>query len=159
MAGLATPWDRASAHRGAIVDGPGITILDDTYNASPPAMVAALEVLGTLPGRPVAVLGEMRELGPGHEDGHRAVGAAAAAVVAELVVVGPAAAGIAAGALAAGLDPRRVHAVGDRDEAVAVLRTILRPGDAVLVKASRGAALEAVVDALRTGVPAGEAAP
>ncbi len=158
-AGLATPWDRASAHRGVIVDGPGITILDDTYNASPPAMIAALEVLGTLPGRPVAVLGEMRELGPGHEEGHRTVGAAAAAVVAELVVVGPAAAGIAAGAVAAGLDPRRIHAAGDRDEAVAVLRAIVRPGDAVLVKASRGAALETVVEALRTGVPAEEAGP
>jgi UDP-N-acetylmuramoyl-tripeptide--D-alanyl-D-alanine ligase len=158
-AGLATPWDRASAHRGAIVDGPGITILDDTYNASPRAMVAALEVLATLPGRPVAVLGEMRELGSGHEDGHRAVGAAAARVVAELVVVGTAAAGIAVGAVAAGLEPRRVHAVGDRDEAVAVLRAILRPGDAVLVKASRGAALETVVEALRTVVPAGESTP
>jgi UDP-N-acetylmuramoyl-tripeptide--D-alanyl-D-alanine ligase len=101
----------------------------------------------------------MRELGPGHEDGHRAVGAAAARVVAELIVVGTAAAGIAAGAIAAGLDPRRVHAVGDRDEVVAVLRTILRPGDAVLVKASRGAALETVVEALRAGVRAGEPAP
>jgi len=158
-AGLATPWERASPHRGVIVDGPGITILDDTYNASPAAMVAALEVLATLPGRPVAVLGEMRELGPGHDDGHRAVGAAAARVVAELVVVGAPASGIAAGAVAAGLDPRRVHAVGDRAEAVAVLRTILRPGDAVLVKASRGAALETVVEALRAGVRAGDAAP
>jgi UDP-N-acetylmuramoyl-tripeptide--D-alanyl-D-alanine ligase len=158
-AGLATPWDRASAHRGVIVDGPGITILDDTYNASPPAMVAALEVLATLPGRPVAVLGEMRELGPGHDEGHRSVGTAAGRVAAELVVVGPAAAGIAAGALAAGLDPGRVHTAGDRDEAVAVLRTILRPGDAVLVKASRGAALETIVEALRAGVGAGESVP
>jgi len=158
-AGLATPWDRASAHRGVIVEAPGLTILDDTYNASPGAMVAALDVLATLPGRPVAVLGEMRELGSGHEDGHRAVGAAAARVAAELVVVGTPAAGIATGAVAAGLDPSRVHAVGDRDEAVAVLRTILRWGDAVLVKASRGAALETVVEALRAGVAAGERAP
>ena len=158
-AGLATPWDRASAHRGVVVDGPGITILDDTYNASPRSMVAALEVLGTLPGRPVAVLGEMRELGPGHEDGHRAVGAAAARVVAELVVVGTAAAGIALGAVAAGLAPSRVHAVGDRGEAVAVLRAIVRPGDVVLVKASRGVALETVVEALRAGIPAGESVP
>lgn len=158
-AGLATPWGRASAHRGALVDAPGLTILDDTYNASPPAMVAALEVLSTLPGRPVAVLGEMRELGVSHEEGHRAVGAAAARVVAELVVVGMAAAGIAAGAVAAGLDPLRVHAVADRDEAIAMLWTLLRPGDAVLVKASRGAALEAVVDALRVGVGAAEPAP
>ena len=165
VAGLAAPWGLASAHRGALVDAPGITILDDTYNASPPAMIAALELLATLPGRPVAVLGEMRELGPGHEDGHRAVGAAAARVAAELVVVGSAAAGIAAGAVAAGMDPLRVHAVRDRDEAVALLRALLRRGDAVLVKASRGAELEAVVEALRAGLgpaePAGrrEAAP
>ena len=158
-AGLATPWGLASAHRGALVDAPGLTILDDTYNASPPAVVAALEVLATLPGRPVAVLGEMLELGVAHDEGHRAVGAVAARVAAELVVVGGGAAGIAAGAVAAGLDPLRVHLVADRDEAIALLRGLLRPGDAVLVKASRGAALEAVVDALRPGVGAGELAP
>jgi UDP-N-acetylmuramoyl-tripeptide--D-alanyl-D-alanine ligase len=157
-AGLATPWGRASAHRGVVVEAPGLTILDDTYNSSPPAVVAALEVLATLPGRPVAVLGEMRELGAGHEAGHRAVGAAAARVAAELVVVGPAAAGIAAGAVVAGLDPLRVHVVADRFGAIALLRTLLRPGDAVLVKASRGAALEAVVDALRAGVSTAEPA-
>ncbi|MFH1475218.1 MAG: UDP-N-acetylmuramoylalanyl-D-glutamate--2,6-diaminopimelate ligase, partial [Chloroflexota bacterium] len=84
--------------------------------------------------------------------------AAAARVAAELVVVGPAAAGIAAGAVAAGLDPGRVHAVADRGQAVAVLRTLLRPGDAVLVKASRGAALETVVDALRAGIGTPEGA-
>jgi len=158
-AGLATPWGLASAHRGALVDAPGLTILDDTYNASPPAVVAALEVLATLPGRPVAVLGEMLELGAAHDEGHLTVGAAAARVAAELVVVGGGAAGIAAGAVAAGLDPLRVHLVADRDEAIALLRGLLRPGDAVLVKASRGAALEAVVDALRPGVGAGELAP
>ena len=123
-----------------------------------PPLVAALEVLATLPGRPIAVLGEMRELGPAHDEGHREVGAAAARVAAELVVVGQAAAGIAAGAVAAGLDPLRIHAVADRDEAVTLLRTVLRPGDAVLVKASRGAALETVVDALRAGVAAAEPA-
>ncbi|HSW43791.1 MAG TPA: UDP-N-acetylmuramoyl-tripeptide--D-alanyl-D-alanine ligase [Patescibacteria group bacterium] len=158
-AGLALPWERASAHRGTVLEAPGLTILDDTYNASPPSMVAALEVLASLPGRPVAVLGDMRELGPGHDESHRAVGAAAAGVAAELVVVGAAAAGIASGAVAAGLDARRVHSVADRAEAVDLLRTLLRPGDAVLVKASRGAALETVVDALRAGVEAREPAP
>ncbi len=150
-AGLATPWGRASAHRGLLVEAPGLLILDDTYNASPPAMLAALDVLATLPGRPVAVLGEMRELGPLHEAGHREVGRAAARVASELVVVGAPATGIAQAALAAGLDPARVHAVADRDAALAVLRSILRPGDAVLVKASRGAALESIVEALAAG--------
>jgi UDP-N-acetylmuramoyl-tripeptide--D-alanyl-D-alanine ligase len=150
--GLAEPWERSSPHRGAIVEAPGLTILDDTYNASPAAVVAALEVLASLPGRPVAVLGEMRELGALHERGHREVGAAAARVAAELVVVGAAAAGIAAGAAAGGLEPARIHRAADREAAVAILRAILHPGDAVLVKASRAAALEKVVDALRAGI-------
>ncbi len=151
-AGLAAPCGRASAHRGALVAAPGLTILDDTYNASPMSTIAALEVLASLPGRPVAVLGEMRELGALHEAGHREVGAAAARVAAELVVVGAGAVGIAAGAIEAGLRPSRVHGAADRDDALRILRGILRPGDAILVKASRGAALESLVDALRDGI-------
>jgi UDP-N-acetylmuramoyl-tripeptide--D-alanyl-D-alanine ligase len=118
-------------------------------------MLAALEVLASLPGRPVAVLGEMLELGAAHDDGHRAVGEAAAGVVGELVVVGEGAAAIAAGARGAGLAPRAVHAVPDRAAALECLAGILRPGDVVLVKASRGAALESIVEALRAGVPGG----
>jgi UDP-N-acetylmuramoyl-tripeptide--D-alanyl-D-alanine ligase len=159
-AGLAEPWERSSPHRGALVEAPGLTILDDTYNASPGAVVAALDALASLPGRPVAVLGEMLELGPLHEAGHRDAGAAAARTVAELVVVGAGAAGIAAGAAAAGLPAERIHRAADREAALAILRSILRPGDAVLVKASRGAALESIVDALRAGVGGvGERAP
>jgi UDP-N-acetylmuramoyl-tripeptide--D-alanyl-D-alanine ligase len=153
-AGLATGWASASAHRGAIVEAPGLTILDDTYNASPPAVLAALEVLASLPGRPVAVLGEMLELGDAHAASHRVVGEAAGHGVSELVVVGDGARGIADGAVAAGLAASRVHRVSDRAAAIEILRAILRPGDAVLVKASRGAALESIVDALRAGIPA-----
>ncbi len=72
----------------------------------------------------------------------------AAGVVAELVVVGVGAAGIADGAEAAGLDPARIHRLPDRRAAIAALPRILRAGDVVLVKASRGAALEEVADAL-----------
>jgi UDP-N-acetylmuramoyl-tripeptide--D-alanyl-D-alanine ligase len=153
-AGLATGWASASAHRGAIVEAPGLTILDDSYNASPPAVLAALEVLASLPGRPVAVLGEMLELGDAHAASHRVVGEAAGRGVTELVVVGDGARGIADGAVAAGLVASHVHRVSDRAAAIEVLRAILRPGDAVLVKASRGAALESIVDALRAGIPA-----
>ena len=152
-AGLATDWAAASAHRGAIVTAPGLTILDDTYNASPPAVLAALEVLVSLPGRHVAVLGEMLELGDAHGPGHRSVGAAAGRAVAELIVVGPGARGIAEGAMAAGLATAHVRHVPDAGAAIELLRLVLRPGDAVLVKASRGAALDAIVDALRAGIP------
>ena len=153
-AGLATGWAAASPHRGSIVEAPGLTILDDSYNASPASMLAALELLASLPGRPVAVLGEMLELGDAHVPGHRAVGEAAGRAVAELVVVGPGAAGIAEGGIAAGMAPARVHLVPDREAAIALLPSLLRPGDVVLVKASRGAALEAIVDVLRAGITA-----
>jgi UDP-N-acetylmuramoyl-tripeptide--D-alanyl-D-alanine ligase len=152
-AGLATGWAAASPHRGSIIEAPGLTILDDSYNASPPAVLAALEVLGSLPGRPVAVLGEMLELGEAHAAGHRTVGEAAGRAVSELVVVGPGAAGIADGAIAAGMAPSCVHLVPDREASIALLPSLLLPGDAVLVKASRGAAFEAIVEALRAGIP------
>ncbi len=153
-AGLASDWASASAHRGVVVAAPGLTILDDTYNASPPAVLAALEVLVSLPGRPVAVLGEMLELGDAHAESHRFVGEAAGRGVAELVVVGPGAAGIAEGAVAAGMAASHVHHVRDRAAAIALLPSVLQRGDVVLVKASRGAALESIVDALRAGIVA-----
>ena len=81
-------------------------------------MVAALDVLAGLPGRRVAVLGEMLELGEGHESGHRAVGEAAAATVDLLVVVGEAATGIAEGAVDAGLDPSRITQCADSEAAL-----------------------------------------
>ena len=152
-AGLATGWVSVSPHRGTIVEAPGLTILDDTYNASPPAVLAALQVLASLPGRPVAVLGEMLELGDAHAASHRTVGDAAGRAAAELVVVGDGARGIAEGALSSGLAAAHVHAASDRTAAIEVLRSILRPGDVVLVKASRGVALETIVDALRAGIP------
>jgi len=64
-------------HRSAIVRARGLTIVDDAYNASPGSMRAALDLLAGLPGRHVAVLGEMRELGDAHEAAHRAIGAVA----------------------------------------------------------------------------------
>jgi UDP-N-acetylmuramoyl-tripeptide--D-alanyl-D-alanine ligase len=145
-AGLRGGWH--APHRDQIVRAGSLTILDDSYNASPASMIAALELLATLPGRHVAVLGEMRELGEAHDRGHREVGAAAAGLADVVVVVGEGAAGIAAGAASLG---EAVVAVPDRDAALAVLREILRPGDAILVKASRGAELESLVESLAGG--------
>lgn len=158
---LAGGW--GAAHRAEIIDVGRYRILDDAYNASPPSMLAALEVLAALPGRPVAVLGEMLELGPLSEAGHRDVGEAAGRIVAELVVVGPRARAIADGAADAGLAADRLHRVEDRAEALAVLRDIVRDGDVVLVKASRGAALDLLVADLRADAgldePAGSGSP
>jgi UDP-N-acetylmuramoyl-tripeptide--D-alanyl-D-alanine ligase len=145
--GLGRGW--SAPHRTELVRAGGVTIVDDSYNASPGSVTAALELLAGLPGRRVAVLGEMLELGDAHETGHRAVGGAAANVVELLVVVGDGARQIAAGARDAGLAPDRVIRVANRDAALDALRPRLRDGDVVLVKASRGVALDLLVDALR----------
>jgi UDP-N-acetylmuramoyl-tripeptide--D-alanyl-D-alanine ligase len=144
--GLALGW--SAPHRSQVVRAGGVTIVDDAYNASPGSVAAALELIAGLPGRRIAVLGEMLELGAEHESGHRQAGEAAAAVVDRLVVVGDGARGIAAGAIAAGLDPAAVSTVADRADALDVLRRDLTTGDVVLVKASRGVALDLLVDDL-----------
>jgi len=150
VAALARGW--SAPHRGAIVRAGGVTIVDDAYNASPASVEAALELLAGLPGRRFAVLGEMLELGKEEEEGHERVGAAAAAVVDRLVVVGDGAAGIDRGARKAGIPPDRSEVVADRRAALDRLLELLRPGDVVLVKASRGIALELLVDDLRAAL-------
>jgi UDP-N-acetylmuramoyl-tripeptide--D-alanyl-D-alanine ligase len=144
---LARGW--AAPHRVELVRLRGVTVIDDSYNASPGSVTAALDLLAGLPGRRVAVLGEMLELGDAHEAGHRAVGEAAGRIVDLLIVVGAGAGGIAAGALDAGLDAGRIHLVPDAGAALDAVRPRLRDGDSVLVKASRGIELDRVVDGLR----------
>jgi UDP-N-acetylmuramoyl-tripeptide--D-alanyl-D-alanine ligase len=146
VAALAGGW--AAPHRGRVVSAGGITIIDDTYNASPASMVAALELLSGLPGRRVAVLGGMLELGDLAEAGHREVGRAAAGTCALLCVVGAGAEGIAAGAAEAGMPADRIVRTSNRGDAETRLEALLRPGDVVLVKASRGIELELLVEAL-----------
>jgi UDP-N-acetylmuramoyl-tripeptide--D-alanyl-D-alanine ligase len=129
----------------------GVTVLDDTYNASPDSVRAALDMLQelTTEGRGIAVLGPMLELGDFAADEHRAIGeAVAAAGVAVLVTVGELAAEIAYGAERAGQPAGTVHRTATNAEALAVLRETLSPGDAVLVKGSRAAAMEDIVRGL-----------
>ncbi|HVA85961.1 MAG TPA: UDP-N-acetylmuramoyl-tripeptide--D-alanyl-D-alanine ligase [Candidatus Saccharimonadales bacterium] len=140
---------RVSEHRGELIVAGPIRLLDDTYNASPRSVRAALDLLATLPGRHVAVLGEMLELGDAGPAGHLEVGEAAAATADLLVVVGAGAHGIAEGARAAGLPADRTAMVPDCDAAAVLLADWLRPGDVVLLKASRGVAMERLVEELR----------
>jgi UDP-N-acetylmuramoyl-tripeptide--D-alanyl-D-alanine ligase len=144
--GLAGGW--AAPHRVQLVRLGAVTLVDDTYNASPRSVVAALELLAGLPGRRAAVLGEMLELGDASDEGHRVVGEAAARTVDWLVVVGSGARRIGDGAIAAGLDPARVVRVADADAAREAVLPRLRDGDVVLVKASRGIGLDRLVDGL-----------
>ena len=123
----------------------GVTVVNDAYNANPESMRAALAALAGLPGsRRIAVLGAMGELGPDAAAEHERLGRDAAAAGVDLVVaVGADAVGIADGASAAGrrAGEESVH-VPDRAAARELLAQLLRPGDVVLVKASRSYGLE-----------------
>ncbi|MFZ0435159.1 MAG: UDP-N-acetylmuramoyl-tripeptide--D-alanyl-D-alanine ligase [Chthoniobacterales bacterium] len=126
----------------------GATILDDTYNANPESMVAALETLGAVPvnGRKVAVLGRMGELGPHAAAGYERVGRKAAKTVQTLICVGEEASAMAEAAKAAGHDDART--VADHAAAAEMLSGMIQPGDLVLLKASRSARLEQILQQL-----------
>ena len=130
-----------------VLPGPnGSTMLDESYNASPASMLAALDLLAQLPGRRVALLGDMLELGAMEEDGHRRVGERAASACDVLLVVGPRASTVALAARDAGAeDVRQLDSTGD---AINALQKDVGPGDHILVKASRAMAFEEVVAAL-----------
>jgi UDP-N-acetylmuramoyl-tripeptide--D-alanyl-D-alanine ligase len=135
------------------VQGPnGSLILDDTYNAAPPSVIAALNLLEDLDGRKVAVLGDMLELGAYEEEGHRLVGARAAEVADLLITVGERARWIAEEAVLAGMDAAKVETVGEASEALALLQTELQEQDVVLVKASRGIQLDLIVSELEAAL-------
>lgn len=130
------------------VPGPnGSLLIDDTYNASPASMTAALRVLAEQPGRRIAALGDMLELGAVEEICHRRLGAEAAAVADVLFTVGTRSRWTAEAARAAGA--RDVRECADKAALAAALRDELRPGDVALLKGSRGLALETVVAELR----------
>jgi UDP-N-acetylmuramoyl-tripeptide--D-alanyl-D-alanine ligase len=133
----------------------GVTVINDAYNANPDSMRAALKTLASLgrsggpARRTVAVLGEMRELGETSREEHDVIGRLAVRLdIGQLLVVGEEARPIHLGACLEGSWGEESVFVADHQEALAWLRSHLRPGDAVLVKASRGAALERVAEAL-----------
>jgi UDP-N-acetylmuramoyl-tripeptide--D-alanyl-D-alanine ligase len=142
---LAEMADRAasigfSRFRGERIElGDGIVLVNDCYNANPVSMRAALDHLATLGApRTVAVLGEMAELGPGAAAFHREIGEHARTAGVDLL--------LGVGLAARDYDPDQL--VADPSEAAELLAAWTQPGDAVLVKGSRSAGLEAVADQL-----------
>jgi UDP-N-acetylmuramoyl-tripeptide--D-alanyl-D-alanine ligase len=123
----------------------GATILDDSYNASPASMIAALDLLSEMNGRRIAVLGGMLELGSYAEEGHRVVGRRAAQTASILLAVGELGKLMAQEALQSGMEQQNVLCAADVAEAVQRLGGLLTRGDFVLVKASHGVALDQVV--------------
>src|SRR5438128_124818 len=125
----------------------GVQFLDDSYNANPDSMKAALRTLVELDadGKRIAVLGEMRELGEESERGHREVGETAAALkIDQLIAIGDVAAAIADAARHAGM--RKTTVVNSTSEAADLLRETAAPGDLILIKGSRAARTEEVIE-------------
>ena len=138
----------------------GVQFLDDSYNANPDSMKAALRTLIELDtsGKRIAVLGEMRELGEQSAHGHREVGEAAAEFrIDHLIAVGANAAPIAEAARAAGL--QNAATARSTSEAAELLGEIVAPGDLVLIKGSRAARTELVLEEFARRQPAEGVAP
>ena len=135
----------------------GVTVVNDAYNANPDSMRAALKTLATMararPGaRSWALLGEMKELGPDSAVEHDAIGRLAVRLnISQTVAIGEGAAAIHSGAAMEGSYAGESVAVADPAEALAFVRAGVRPGDVVLVKASRSVGLETLAAALLAG--------
>lgn len=133
----------------------GTVVLNDTYNANPSSVEAALEALRRMPGRLVVVLGAMWELGDEGRRAHREIGERVASLGADLLVtLGDLGDEIAAGARDAGMDDAAVHVCSTHRDAAEVVARNRQPGDVVLVKGSRGMKMEEVIRLLRGAVGA-----
>jgi len=137
---------RNLAGRQEIFEAKGVTIIKDCYNAGPESMKAALTVLGKRPGRHVAVLGDMLELGACTQAEHYRVGRIAAEVTDLLFAYGPNGDRVISGAITGGMPDSRAMAFRDHDKLAAVLKRMAKPGDVILFKGSRGMHMERALE-------------
>ena len=137
---------RNMAGRQEILEIRGCTVIKDCYNAGPESMAAALNVLGHKPGRHIAVLGDMLELGVCTQAEHYRIGRIAAEKADVLMAYGPNAPRVIGGAITGGMNDRCAKAYDDQKKLSEALGRIARPGDAILVKGSRGMHMERVLD-------------
>ncbi|MBN1303931.1 MAG: UDP-N-acetylmuramoyl-tripeptide--D-alanyl-D-alanine ligase [Anaerolineales bacterium] len=126
----------------------GALLLDDTYNASPESMLAALNLLSELDGRKIAVLGDMLELGQYERQGHEMVGARASQLTDILITIGPRAHIIAQAAKKSGMNKSNIREEEELEPITRWLQENLTARDAVLIKGSRGLHLDKIVSAL-----------
>ena len=137
---------RNMAGRQEILEIRGCTVIKDCYNAGPESMAAALNVLGHKPGRHIAVLGDMLELGVCTQAEHYRIGRIAAEKADVLMAYGPNAPRVIGGAITGGMNDRCAKAYDDQKKLSEALSRIARPGDVILVKGSRGMHMERVLD-------------
>ena len=149
-AGAALREFRPLSMRSLILEKRGVRVIDDCYNANPGSVRAALDLTADIPvpGRRVAVLGDMLELGEASASLHEGIGRHAAGRVDVLLGTGALSAHTVRGAREAGLDEGRALHFEDRAGLMQHLEQEVSAGDLVLVKGSRGMALESIVEAL-----------
>ncbi|HJV34778.1 UDP-N-acetylmuramoyl-tripeptide--D-alanyl-D-alanine ligase [Geomonas sp.] len=147
-----TPYDK----RFQLEEVGGVILIDDSYNANPASMAAALRTLKEVreEGRAAAALGDMLELGEGSEQAHRELGKLAAGCVERLYLLGQLAGEVAKGALEGGLSQENVLVAKDHDEIASALTSWLQAGDCALFKGSRGMRMELVARAVRAALAA-----
>jgi UDP-N-acetylmuramoyl-tripeptide--D-alanyl-D-alanine ligase len=130
----------------------GVSVVDDTYNSSPVSAKAALALFNELPktGRRIAVLGDMLELGDYAKTGHRDVGKACVDAALDLLItVGPLSRHIWEGALEKGFPDAEIIEYPDSESAAKAVSVLIKPGDTILIKGSRGMRMERIVRALQ----------
>ena len=137
---------RNMAGRQETFEASGYTIIKDCYNAGPESMAAALEVLGSKPGRRIAVLGDMLELGHCAEAEHIKLGNFAGEKADFVLAYGPNGFHVVKGALEKGVNPDRAKAFTEREAMAECLKQIAKPGDVLLFKGSRGMHMELVLE-------------
>ena len=133
--------------RQEIFEAKGFTIINDCYNAGPESMAAALNVLGNRPGRHIAVLGDMLELGDCAQAEHYRIGRIAAEKADMVFAFGPHAGRVLDGTITGGMPETMGRAFKSREELAAALRRAAKPGDVILFKGSHGMHLEKVLEA------------
>ena len=124
----------------------GYTIIKDCYNAGPESMAAALAVLGNRPGRRIAVLGDMLELGDCAPAEHYRIGRIAAEKADMVFAYGPNGKRVLNGTVTSGMPENKARAFEDRDAIVEALKRAAKPGDVLLFKGSRGMHMELILE-------------
>ncbi|MCB9135226.1 MAG: UDP-N-acetylmuramoyl-tripeptide--D-alanyl-D-alanine ligase [Anaerolineales bacterium] len=136
----------------AVRSDQGALLLDDTYDASPESMLAALNLLAEMRGRKLAILGGIPDLGPFQFQGHQLVGMRAAQIVDVLITIGELGREIADAARSAWLPNSAILEMADTDEAIAYLNRYLTANDVVLIKGSQDLYLDRITAALEADV-------
>lgn len=132
--------------RQEIYEKNGFTIIQDCYNAGPESMNAALTVLGNRPGRRIAVLGDMLELGVCADAEHYKIGRLAAQKADVMLAYGPLSQRVLYGAITGGMSQNNARAFTDKEIMVQALLQLAKPGDTLLFKGSRGMRMEQVLE-------------